>query len=683
MMRLKSHYLKITLLSLCLGWGIAETEAQHRQVLLGDSLYRFSSYAKAIGHYEKALKKVDDPLVVHEKLGNSYYQLQNFPQALEHYEQAWKNVSSWEPETRWKYLQVQRALGHEDQVREYIASWASLDEDRAGTLENGIQAEALYYMDSAAYDLSLTTFNSDKSDFSPAYFKEGLVFSSSRGEGNTSNKKFHWDGGYHLDLFYVKPANGNTAAEVVPTGDNMTYHDGPAIFYARDTRVIFTRNEEGRVKDGRRVLQLMQADINEKNEWINIRPLLLNSEEYSLSHPALSEDEQTLYFISNMPGGQGGTDIWKSQRNGDQWGSPVNMGNDINTSGNEMFPFVYGEEFFFASDGHPGLGGLDIFLSEPLADNGYLVRNVGYPMNTSMDDFGLITRNGREGYFSSNRAGQDDIYYFLKDKTLVDIFYVDEEEQLLDSVITDLNGKKILPITNRRVTHLILPMNSVHGLSASKENYSDTSFSIETKEEFYIARTIPLKEMKERGTIDIYPIAAEDKVDFYLGTPEKLLHVDEKEHWQKMLQVKDIPSAQGNELERLRQVLDKNGFDMVVHDTITSIYYDFDKYAIRTSEETNLSRLISLLKKYPESRVVLSAHTDARGSNAYNDKLALKRARSAKDYLIANGIVSERIEAQAYGETQLLIRCEQCTEAEHQMNRRATFGIDKKMPLKD
>lgn len=655
--------------------------AQHRQVLLGDSLYSHSSYAKAIKHYEKALNKVDNQAPIFEKLGNTYFQLQQYADASEQYNKAIDYQENWQTETRWKYLQIQRINGNDQAIRKSLASWASLDEQKAGMLSNSMMAESLFYMDSAAYDIKVTGINSDRSDFAPAYYRDGLVFTSSRGEGNVSTRKYHWDGGYHLDLFYVPLASMSAGAEAATSfGENTTFHDGPAVFFNGDRKVIFTRNEGGRSKDGTRRLMLMEAEVSTEGTWSDIKPLSINSEEYSLSHPALSDDNTILYFISDMPGGQGGTDLWMSRRNGNEWGAPQNLGPTINTSGDEMFPYVYKEELFFASNGHPGLGGMDIFIAQKTEGSGYMIRNAGYPLNTNLDDFGIITRNGREGYFSSNRAGQDDIYHFLKDKTLVDILYVDQEEQLLDSVTTDMGGKKIMPITNRRVTHLILPMNSIQGLKATKENYADTSFSIETGEEFYISRTIPLTRLDDldRGVIGVYPIAAENKVDFYLATPEMLMHVDDKDGWMSHLNVKNVAGENAsNELERLRNILDKNGFDLVVYDTITSIYFDFDKYNIRTSEESNLSRLITLLQKYPSANVVLSAHTDARGSNAYNDKLALKRANAAKDYLIARGVGSKRIEAKAYGERQLLIQCEKCTEEEHQINRRATFGINK------
>lgn len=650
-------------------------KAQHRQVLLGDSLYRHYSYAKAVKHYEKALKKVDDPIHVHERLANCYYKLRDYDQALTQYEQAISGSKDWSEESRWNYLHVQRSAGNDEAVRKYVAEWASLNKELAGSVSTGIQAEYLYFIDSAAFEVTLTVVNTDRSEFAPAYYQDGLVFASSRKEGNASSKKYHWDGGYYLDLYYA-PLKGGPSVAPTPVGANTTFHDGPLAFYDNDRKVIFTRNEPGKSRDGLRTLVLMHADVLPNGSWVNIEELSLNDPGYSLSHPAITADMKRLYFVSDMPGGHGGTDIWYSERSGDHWGQPVNMGPEINTAGNEMFPYLRGDEFFFASDGHPGLGGLDIFIAEEIGKKAFMIRNAGYPLNTSRDDFGLITRNGREGFFSSNRAGQDDIYSFIRDKTLVDIFYVDEKDQSLDSVSTEKEGRKIMPTGDR--THLLLPVNSVTGLHASRENYADTAFSIETGDEFYLARTIPMRYALDRGLVDIYPIASEGRVDFYLGLPEKLVYADEAGHWERdldIVRIEDMPDF--NMLQNISKILDQNGFDVVVKDTISAVFFDFDKHVIRSREKTNLDRLISLLDRYPASGVVVSAHTDIRGSNAYNDKLAERRAISTRDYLIANGISSERITMHFYGERKLWIECSKCTEEEHQLNRRAVFGVNK------
>lgn len=658
----------------------AGARAQHRQVLLGDSLYQHYSYTKAIRHYEKALRKVDKTWPVHERLANTYYHLQDYNQAMLHFDESSAHRNEWQEETRWNYLQVQRSMGNDQAVREMIGEWADHDQRLAGSLETGMQARDLYFMDSAAYDVSLAFMNSEFSEFAPAYYRKGLVFASSRREGNTSTKKYHWDGEYYLDLYYTTGQPGPSGeVEITPMTANTTYHDGPLVFFDNDRRVIFTRNEAGRSRDGLRTLVLMQADVTPEGRWENIAPLPFNNESWSMSHPALSPDGRTLYFVSDKPGGYGGTDIWMSHRTGDTWSEPENLGADINTPGDEMFPYTWGRQLMFASDGHPGLGGLDIFYAEVFAEKAWMVRNAGFPVNTQRDDFGMITLNGREGYFASNRAGQDDIYTFIRDKMLVDIFYEERDGTPLDSVASVVDGRSIQPVADR--THLLLPLNSVTDVRASRDGYADTVFQVTTDDSFYLARTIPMTALAalDRGLMEVYPIASEYQVDFYLATPEQLLHADSGSHWIETLNLADTEPMPGPvQLDRIRRVLGQNGYDVVVKDTISAIFYDFDKHAIRSSEKANLGRLIELLDRYPNAKIIVSAHADARGSHAYNDKLAKRRANAARDYLIAQGIGSERIEARSFGERQLWIECEQCTEDQHQLNRRATFGVNKK-----
>lgn len=650
--------------------------AQQRQVQLGDSLYRQSGYLKASEHYEKGLRRTDGSPEVQEKLANTYYYLKDYSRSFQHYRMAWVNQLEWTPESRENYLEVLRILHKDEELAEVIHGWQKLDIARK--MESGIESEALYYMDSVVYSIGRLEVNSEASDFSPAYYKDGLVFTSSRAEGNTGSRKFAWDGSHYLNLFYAPLAGA--APQVSTIGTNTVFHDGMACFYQYGTKVIFTRNESSRNDNGKRQLILMQADVDFQGQWFNIRELPFNDPSYSISHPAITQDGQTLYFVSNMKGGYGETDIYRVRKSGDGWGKPENLGPSVNTSGREMFPTVYGDELIFASDGHPGMGGLDIYEAEPLSDDAFLVHNAGYPINTSSDDFGLITKDGRQGYFSSDREGQDDIYRFVKDRVIVDLDYIDSNNrELLDSVATLRDNKLIMPLTGKKVTHLYLTPNSSHDLVARKDGYADTTFQVRTEDQFYMTRTIPMNELSEevRKLIDVYPISTDGQIDYYLGLPDRLLPVDYQGTWTGEMELKIEGKRAGNqELDRLKDVLDHNGYDAVVHQVIRSIHFDFDKSFIRTGEADNLNRLIELLKKYPSSRLMIAGHADERGSNPYNDRLSLRRASATADYLVAHGIDPSRIDKKGYGKRKLLIVCDECTEELHQMNRRVNFSLE-------
>ena len=267
------------------------------------------------------------------------------------------------------------------------------------------------------------------SDFSPTIYKDGIVFVSSR---HNKGPKFKWDDSPFLDLFYTE----SDVASAKPFSEalNSKYHEGPIAFYDEYTKAVFTRSnyldkELGLTEEGVNNLQMYTADWDQsKSDWTNIQPVDFNLKDYSFGHPAITVDNSKMYFISDMPGGFGGTDLYLSERNEFGWGEPVNLGEVINTPGNEMYPFVDNEDnLYFASNGHGGLGGLDVYQVK-LTDR-LVIRNMGYPLNTTADDFGLtLTPDGDIAYISSNREGADNIFQ-------IDITAPDLEIILADNAI--------------------------------------------------------------------------------------------------------------------------------------------------------------------------------------------------------------------------------------------------------
>jgi tetratricopeptide (TPR) repeat protein len=501
-----------------------------RQALLADSLYRYSSYAKAIRHYEKAIRKEESPELL-LGLANSHYKLQEYSRAIDIYKQVDKQNTAWKVQDKINYIESLRIMGEDDQMDRLLEQWNTIPESKESVYKNSLQAMDLFYMDSAVYNVKAAEMNSEYSEFSPVYYGDGILFASSRSEGNTSNKKYHWNQENYLDLYYAEENDSTVRSFSV----NTKFHDGPVAFYNGGKNVIFTRNEDVSKRKDQKQLGLYHADVSASGSWENIEPLALNHPDYSVSHPGVSADGSKLYFVSNMPGGFGGTDIYVASRNGDQWTDPKNLGPDINTSGNEMFPAIFGEELFFASDGHPGLGGLDIFITEKLEEDSYFVRNAGYPLNSTWDDFSLVTRDGRNGYFATNRNGNDDLFAFTKDKIIVEITYIDPEENILDSVVTDFNGRSI-PQGRDKMTRIYMDRESINELKAFKTAFADTTYEIQTHDEFFISKTIQLRPLTDedilRGTVDIYPIAVNNTdYDLFMGQEEKLLRADEGNKW--------------------------------------------------------------------------------------------------------------------------------------------------------
>ncbi len=647
-----------------------------RQALLADSLYRYSSYAKAVKHYEKALSKENSPdLFI--GLGNSYYRLQQYEDAIRAYERAEDNVTSWTVRDKLNYIQSQRATGNENEVERLLDQWNNLPQEDQELISSSFRAMDIFFMDSAVYEVhSMESVNTENAEFSPVYFKEGLLFASSRGEGNVSSRKYHWNNEHYLDLYYASSVDNEAATFET----NSKFHDGPVSFFNNESKVIFTRNEKAKNKKDQRQLALYEADVSPEGRWENIKPLSLNNPSYSVSHPAITEDGNVLYFVSNREGGYGGTDIYRSVRQGSGWSEPENLGAEINSPGNEMFPVLFREELFFASDGHPGMGGLDMFAAEKVGRDTYFIRNLGAPLNSTWDDFGLITRNGKDGYFSSNRTGDDDVYSFVKGKIVVEITYVDDQGKVLDSVATMLHGKKMFSNLEGNITRVYLDRESVNDLQASRSSFADTAYQITTNDEFFISRTIPLRPLTDeinRGVVDLYPVAVnEEGYDLFLGKELRLMKADPGEQWRNNFVIKKVPEGlQEDKIENVKGLLEGNGYTVRIHEKIERIHFDFDKWNIRPSEHEKLNRLADLLNTYDQTQVVIGAHADERGSERYNMKLSAKRAQSTVDYLISRGVKSDKMTTHAYGESMLLIICSGCSEEEHQQNRRVTFEV--------
>jgi outer membrane protein OmpA-like peptidoglycan-associated protein/tetratricopeptide (TPR) repeat protein len=410
----------------------------------------------------------------------------------------------------------------------------------------------------ACYKVDYLSINTSKADFSPSLYKNGLVFVSGRNETNGIKRIFNWDNTSFLDLYYlddIASINGSSAVGggggaatgtrsrksgrlvgsdeyTAPTandsrtigtygssninvgygyGDdaitesdkfsgslNSKYHEGPSAFLKDGSKVFFTRNNfsNGKAKkssDGINKLKLYSADSN-GDSWKNITELPFNSDEYSTGHPALSADEKLMFFVSDMPGGFGGTDVYVSRLDGSSWSAPVNLGPNVNTKGNEMFPFIDAKNnLYFSSDGHAGLGDLDIFT---VAMNGAAVKgkitNLGAPINSSKDDFGVYTDGDRKvGYFSSNRkrgGNDDDIYRFTRECEVKDT-------QTCDLIVSVYDADTKMPLDASKVVFedkagkLTTKETDADG-SVKLELDADNEFTFRATREGYDAKTV-------------------------------------------------------------------------------------------------------------------------------------------------------------------------------------------------
>jgi outer membrane protein OmpA-like peptidoglycan-associated protein len=476
-----------------------------------------------------------------------------------------------------------------------------------------------------------------------------VVFSSARDTGNFSKRIHTWTGQYFTNLYDSPISEDGSLGAVGKFGKNLNtkFHEDTPAFTKDGKTVYFTRNNflDKRGYDAGKVtlLKIYKATVDKDGQWSNITPLPFNSDSYQTAHPALSPDEKTLYFASDMPGTHGQSDIFRVKLNEDgSFGNVENLGDSINTAGRETYPFISDDnELYFASDGQPGIGGLDIFITR-LPKDGSLnfkdVLNVGEEANSPKDDFAFIINfKTKKGFLSSNRdggQGSDDIYKFVETRPI----WCD---QILYGVITDEDTKVVLPNTK-----LILFDEKFNQL---KETTSDAEGKYEFTEVECGKKYFVRASHEDYTTKEVSTIIGKDS-----GKTE--LNIELKTSTCKV----------------------KIGDDLANCFKINIIYFDLDKWNIRPDAAVDLAKLLDVLNQNPSMKINIRSHTDSRASFSYNDKLSKRRAKSTKDWLIKNGIAADRLTSEGLGETELVNKCADgvpCTEAEHQLNRRSEFII--------
>jgi len=500
--------------------------------------------------------------------------------------------------------------------------------------------EALNSVIRKPYVVHKVSVNSMFSDFGTAYFGDKVVFASTRNSG----KLYDWNNQPYLDLYKADVTSNQDLANVVPFSEsiNTEIHESNAVFTKDGKTMYFTRNnipsgKKSIAKNKVNHLKVYKAQFV-NNEWTNISELPFNGNDFSVEHPALSPDEKQLYFASDMPGSIGSFDLFVADINANgTYGTPKNLGPKINTEMREQFPFVSTKNrLYFASDGHFGLGGLDIFKSEISDESFSNPTNLSDIINSNLDDFAFVIDEENEiGYFSSNREGgigDDDIYRFTKKKIYAVHGFVKDKNSLepLPGTLVSLFDKN-----NELVNKMIVG--------------EDASYSFEIENN---------KAYKLVGSRKLYVPA---EIEFSTN-----LKGDIDKNIQLLMELyTDVE----------KEIVVENGKTQI---KINPIYFDFDKWNIRTDAALELNNVVNIMKKYPDMAIEIGAHTDARGSDEYNMKLSHKRAKSVMDYLISQGISENRLKSEGFGESQPLngcVRPKMCKEIDYSINRRCEFVI--------
>ncbi|MBL1279257.1 MAG: OmpA family protein [Fluviicola sp.] len=575
--------------------------------------------------------------------------------------------------------------------------------------------------------------NSEESDFGPTFFNGQIVFASSRDVNTVVKRK--WDGNNleYYDLFITDPGGAGELQNVKYFNKkrNKKYNEGPASFNNASDFMVYTQNQY----DNKEVLTLKIVTSRLiAGKWSKPQNVPFNHPDYSVGQPSLSGDGMTLYFTSNMPGGYGGTDIYSVNRNEDgTWGRPLNMGSKINTAGNEMFPFIHKEGIlFFSSDGHNGMGGLDIYAAQTYGGVSD-VKALEAPINSPADDFSFIISSDQySGYFSSNREGgkgSDDLYYFINSEKFANVSF-------LQGVVTDVNGT---PLSDAEVRVLGSNGQEISKvLTNSKGEYQfnvdpNTTYQVATDLESYYSsiEKIPTIEASQEYTrnitlnkdfgISILGIITDSKTNQPIGNA-KIFLVDlstgEEEEYTTTSAGSFLKKLEGAKLnDKLNYMIKivaegylskSSKYDKIINtpgqykisdevdlsmELITEgetnledlidvrpIYFDLGKYIIRPDAALELDKIVKVMNENPSMEVELGSHTDSRGSDATNLSLSDKRAKASADYIKGKISNPNRITGKGFGESQLINRCKngvRCSEKEHQENRRTEFKIIK------
>lgn len=538
-----------------------------------------------------------------------------------------------------------------------------------------------------------TAINSDRLEFSPAFYENGIVFISTRLAGR-QYKVMDKDIRTNIMSIFIarRDANGQLQAPV-PFAQSLlsTVHEGPLTFSPQNDVIYFTRNninEKGKpqkASDGKNKLKIYSATKSGPIEWTNVRDLPFNSSEFNTAHPSISVEGDRLYFASDRPGGLGGMDLYVVNKDGAAWGAPVNLGPEINTPGNELFPFIHADgTLFFTSDARDGKGGMDIYYS--VMENGAWSNPVNFELlNSVSDDFGMIIdRDKKNGYFSSNRAGglgEDDIYRFF---VLGDLRQVPEEEDVAEDFMVQVNDNASgLPLEGADIKGLLLDQFTI--LKA-------ITLADRPMERDEILLRIPFDESASQGATNAaggYTVRLEPGSHIFKitkpGYQTKRVVVNTGELEGKVIYVNLNEGTFSPDDEEVVDT-DNRPIDWSLPELIDSgtvfqlpnIYYNFNDASIRPDARTDLDYLADFMLKFPDIQIELASHTDSRGSEVYNLNLSQERAENAAQYLVTRGVNQDRIIPVGYGETRLRNDCVDnvpCSEAKHQFNRRTEVRI--------
>lgn len=618
-------------LYIALSFGLISSAlmAQNKDTKSADKLYSKYEYVSAAKEYQKLVDNGKADGYVYKQLADTYYNMFDTTNAATWYAKA--TETSQDAETYFRYAQMLKANTKYEEANKQMAKFAAMapNDNRAKAFKENPNYVPKLVNKESGYTAKSLAINSDKSDFGPVLYDNELYFTSAR---NGARKNYGWNEEPFLDIYKSTLGDGGNFSEPTTlTALNSKYHDGPLTMTADGNTIYFTSDsfrEKLFEKDKANKLKLGKNNLYKATKsgdsWGNITALPFNSKDFSTSNPSVSGDGKTLYFSSDMPGSLGGVDIWKVTVNSDgSYGTPENLGSKVNTEGNESFPFISDDAktLYFASSGRQGLGGYDIYMID--LSNGSAAQNMGKPLNSEKDDFSFTFNKAKNiGFFASNRNGNDDIY------SATPICSV-------NVITTVTNAKTGAILAEARVSILDDKKNVI--ATENSDAKGEVAFKVECDKVYTI------QAAKDGFEGNSFPVAKSKGPEAKISAPLQPI-------------------------------------DVIVTPTeiiLKPIYFEFNKSNITQEGAFELDKLVQVMKNNDKLVIMAKSHTDSRGSDSYNLDLSDRRAKSTVQYIISKGIDASRISGKGFGESELKVQCDPCTEEQHSQNRRSEFLIVK------
>ena len=617
-----------------------------------NEMYKNFSYVDAIKIYERIAQKGFVNQEMLQSLGNAYYYNAEYKKALPWYEQLFQEGKyKVKPEYYYRYAQTLKSVGDYTQADKMMAKFVELtnaNDTRAALFEENKDYRTVIKNNSGRFQLNNASINTENSEYGTALYGDKIVFAGATDARKAKHGVSQWTGESFYDLYEAEHFDQKLGSrKPFSSSINTQFNESTPVFTKDGNTMYFTRNNYVNKKLGSDIentilLKILRATKDKNGNWGDIVEVPFNSDQYNVAHPALSPDEKYLYFASDMPGSFGNSDIFRVEILGDnQYGTPENLGNIINTAGRESFPYISKDNvLYYSSDGIPGLGGLDIFAVKFNADGSTSKPvNIGMPGNSADDDFCFVfNSDSKIGFLTSNRPGgkgKDDIYSFHEDKPL--LFSCQKN---IKGIVKDAKTKAVI---------------------------ADAKVILSDK----VMKEVSTDQSKTDGTFTFEKVNCNDSHYYLRGEKEKYETAEVNVTVGKDEVVYEI-------LLNPRQVAIEKGMDLAKVFEIKEIKFDYNKANIRPDAAVELTKIVEVMREYPKMKIDIRSHTDSRGADSYNLKLSDRRAKATLEWIVKQGIDRNRLKAKGYGETRLVNGCSNgvpCTEEEHQENRRSEFIV--------